>query len=104
MGDGDGEQTGADEGGLQLGGLGGGGQVGVSAVENVEIRRVFDAIHRQVLEEISVLDDAVFNEATDSHSRFSTKGGSLTWCAEHEMMHAGQIGLLRRLLGQPPLW
>jgi len=69
-----------------------------------EIRGVFDAIHRQVLEEISVLDDAVFDERTDSHSRFSTKGGSLTWCAEHEMMHAGQIGLLRRLLGQPPLW
>jgi len=69
-----------------------------------EIRRVFDAIHRQVLEEISALDDAVFDEPTDSHSRFSTKGGSLTWCAEHEMMHAGQIGLLRRLLGQPPLW
>jgi hypothetical protein len=69
-----------------------------------EIRRVFNAIRRQTLEEISPLDDAVFDEPTDSHSRFATKGGSLTWCAEHEMMHAGQIGLLRRLLGQRPLW
>jgi len=69
-----------------------------------EIRHVFNAIHRQTLEEISALDDAVLDEPTDSHSRFSTKGGSLIWCAEHEMMHAGQIGLLRRLLGQRPLW
>jgi uncharacterized damage-inducible protein DinB len=70
-----------------------------------EIRRVFDAVHRQVMEEISGLDDAVFDEPLASpHIRFSTKGGGLVWCAEHEMMHAGQIGLLRRLLGQPPIW
>jgi hypothetical protein len=70
-----------------------------------EIRRVCDRMHRQVLEEISALPDDVFDEPTlDPHPRFSTKGGSLTWCAEHEMVHAGQIGLLRRLLGQPPLW
>ena len=70
-----------------------------------EIRRIFDAVHRQALEEISTLDDAVLDEPTAApHPRFATKGGSLTWCAEHEMMHAGQIGLLRRLLGQRPLW
>jgi hypothetical protein len=70
-----------------------------------EIRRVLDAVHRQVLEEISALDDAVFDDPTAApHPRFSTKGGALTWCAEHEMMHAGQIGLLRRLQGKPPLW
>jgi uncharacterized damage-inducible protein DinB len=70
-----------------------------------EIRGVFDALHQHVVDEISALDDAVFDEAvTDPHPHFSTKGGALVWCAEHEMMHAGQIGLLRRLLGKPPLW
>jgi uncharacterized damage-inducible protein DinB len=70
-----------------------------------EIRRVFDALHQQVLNELSALDDAIVNEpVTDPHPRFSTKGGAIVWCAEHEMLHAGQIGLLRRLLGKPPLW
>ncbi|HXY35655.1 MAG TPA: DinB family protein [Planctomycetaceae bacterium] len=69
-----------------------------------EIRGVFDAVHRQVREEISAMDETIFDEPSEPHPRFSTKGGSLVWCAEHEMMHAGQIGLLRRLLGQPPLW
>ena len=51
------------------------------------------------------LDDALLDQPTSRpHPRFSTKGGSLAWCAEHEMIHAGQIGLLRRLHGQPPLW
>jgi hypothetical protein len=68
-----------------------------------EIRHVFDAVHRRSLEETSTLSDAVLAEPASPHARFSTKGGSLTWCAEHEMLHAGQIGLLRRLLGQPPL-
>jgi DinB superfamily len=70
-----------------------------------EIRRIFDAVHRRVVEETSALGDAVLDEATDApHGRFSTKGGALTWCAEHEMMHAGQIGLLRRLVGHGPIW
>ena len=29
---------------------------------------------------------------------------SLLWCAHHEMVHAGQIGLLRRYLGFAPVW
>jgi hypothetical protein len=70
-----------------------------------EIRHVFNAVHRQVLEEIRTLGDATLDQPTaTSHSRFSTKGGSLAWCAEHEMIHAGQIGLLRRLQGRQPLW
>jgi hypothetical protein len=28
--------------------------------------------------------------------------GELLWCAHHEMLHGGQIGLLRRHLGYPP--
>ena len=28
----------------------------------------------------------------------------LHWCSAHEMIHAGQIALLRRLFGQSPIW
>ncbi len=70
-----------------------------------EIRHVFDAVHRQVLEEIPAIKDSLLDQPTTTpHSRFTTKGGALVWCAEHEMIHAGQIGLLRRLRGQQPLW
>jgi hypothetical protein len=34
---------------------------------------------------------------------FPNKLGSLYFCASHEMLHAGQIGLLRRLLGKEPI-
>ena len=30
--------------------------------------------------------------------------GALIWLAQHEFSHAGQIGLLRRLLGNDALW
>ena len=32
-----------------------------------------------------------------------TKLGSIFFCSAHEMLHSGQIGLIRRLLGRPPL-
>jgi len=42
--------------------------------------------------------------AVKPHPLFKTKLESLFWCAHHEMLHAGQIGLVRRLLGEAPLW
>jgi hypothetical protein len=33
----------------------------------------------------------------------ATKLGSLLFCSHHEMLHAGQLGLLRRLLGKQPV-
>jgi uncharacterized damage-inducible protein DinB len=39
-----------------------------------------------------------------SHALVRTKYQALAWCAQHEVVHAGQIGLLRRLLGHPPVW
>jgi uncharacterized damage-inducible protein DinB len=38
------------------------------------------------------------------HPLFNTKLGGLFWCARHEMLHAGQIGLLKRLLGHSAKW
>jgi hypothetical protein len=69
-----------------------------------EILGVFGRVHKQVIKELKELPDAVLDEPTDKpHPMFSTKFGALAFCSQHEMLHAGQIGLLRRLLGNAPL-
>jgi hypothetical protein len=40
----------------------------------------------------------------EPHPLVKTKLWALLWCAQHESVHAGQIGLLRRQLGYSPLW
>jgi len=70
-----------------------------------EIRSVFDRVHRQTVEELKSLSGESLDEPSEpQHSMFSTKLGTLHWTAQHEFTHAGQIGLLRRLLGNAPLW
>jgi hypothetical protein len=69
-----------------------------------EIRGVFDRVHEQVLRELKGLDDAELDQPVlNPHPFARTKLQALTWCAHHEMLHAGQIGLLRRELGYAPL-
>ncbi|HLN31228.1 MAG TPA: DinB family protein [Gemmataceae bacterium] len=71
-----------------------------------EIRATLERVHKQVFQELRSLSD----EELDSeplpprHPLFDTKLGAILWCAQHEMLHAGQIGLLRRLCGLAPLW
>ncbi len=70
-----------------------------------EIRQVFDAIHARLLEELSNYPDADLDSPVRMpHSLCKTKIDSLRWCSAHEMVHAGQIALLRRLFGMKPLW
>ena len=69
-----------------------------------EIQGVFERVHRQAIEELRELPESVLDEPVDKpHPMFSTKYGALAFCSLHEMIHAGQIGLLRRLLGCAPL-
>ncbi len=70
-----------------------------------EIRKVFNRLHERTLDEISKLsEDELDKPVLKAHRLAKTKYQSLLWCAHHEMLHAGQIGLLRRLFGEPPLW
>jgi len=70
-----------------------------------EIRAVLDRVHEQVLRELPGLDEAELDQSVPHPHPFAkTKMLALLWCAHHEMLHAGQIGLLRRQLGYPPLW
>ncbi|MFO0900623.1 MAG: DinB family protein [Pirellulales bacterium] len=70
-----------------------------------EIVAVFDRVYAQTERELPGYDDLALEAAPlKPHSLFDTKRGALLWCSQHEMLHAGQIGLLRRLLGHSPLW
>ena len=70
-----------------------------------ELRAVFDRVHRRVLAELSGLSDADLDGPLPSpHPQARNRREMLLWCVRHEMLHAGQIGLLRRLLGNAPLW
>jgi hypothetical protein len=69
-----------------------------------EIRAVLDRVHEQVLRELAGFGEADMDQpVAHPHPFAQTKLQALLWCAHHEMLHAGQIGLLRRQLGYPPL-
>jgi hypothetical protein len=70
-----------------------------------ELRHVFDVVHQQALHELPQLTDEDLQQPPlKPHPLFNIKMGGLWWCGQHEMMHAGQIGLLRRQLAHAPLW
>jgi hypothetical protein len=70
-----------------------------------EIRLTYERIHERVQEECPTVPAEMLEQPpTKPHPLFKTKLGGLVWCAQHEMLHAGQIGLLRRLIGYDPLW
>jgi uncharacterized damage-inducible protein DinB len=69
-----------------------------------EIQRVFDAVHRQSLAELAERTDAELDVPSDPpHPAFQTKLDGVEYAPLHEMVHAGQIAMLRRLMGKPPL-
>jgi hypothetical protein len=69
-----------------------------------EIRHVFDAVHRQAMLELPETPlEELQVEVPEPYAVFNNKLGSLLFCASHEMLHAGQIGLLRRLIGKEPI-
>jgi hypothetical protein len=70
-----------------------------------EIRAVFDRVHEQVLRELRGLEESELDQPVRKpHPLVKTKQWALLWCAQHEAVHTGQIGLLRRQLGYAPLW
>ncbi len=69
-----------------------------------EIWAVFHRVHEQALKELAGYTDQDLDVSLpEPHAVFDTKLGSVFFCSSHEMLHAGQIGLLRRLLGKTPV-
>jgi len=70
-----------------------------------EIREVFDRVHERTLTELRTMPDLDLDAPViKPHTLCTTKAEILRWCSHHEMLHAGQIGLIRRLLGAKPIW
>lgn len=70
-----------------------------------EIREALQRVYAASIEECSRIEDAELDRPPlKPHRLFDTKLGSLLWCTRHEMVHAGQIALLRRMIGRKPLW
>ena len=68
-----------------------------------EILEVLDRVYQQTMVELPSFE-AHLDETVDApHAAFATKYGSLLFAPDHEMLHAGQIGMLRRLMGKEPL-
>ncbi len=69
-----------------------------------EIRGVFDRVFEQTMKELPLVSNEVLQEPVDMpFAVTATKLGGLLFCSHHEMLHAGQIGLLRRLIGKSPV-
>jgi hypothetical protein len=69
-----------------------------------ELLEVLHRVHRQMRQELPSFDGSGLDEPLDApHAAYSNRYGALLFAAHHEMLHAGQIGVLRRLLGKAPL-
>ena len=69
-----------------------------------EILATLDRIHAQVLLEAPGFTPTQLAEPVEMpYAVEATKLGGLLFCSHHEMLHAGQIGLIRRLLGKQPI-
>lgn len=71
-----------------------------------KLREVLDRVHAQLLRELPQLSPDEWQQPPEfqPHRIAQTKLELIQWCARHELIHAGQIALLRRLLGHAPQW
>jgi hypothetical protein len=70
-----------------------------------EILTVFDRVHARVLEELPGYPDADLDlPPLKPHKYFQTRIAGLRYAPLHEMIHCGQIAIIRRMLGQKPIW
>jgi DinB superfamily len=71
-----------------------------------EIRDAFDQVHSAAMDAIPKLTDNELDDISPGvpHRFCKTKAEFLRWVAHHEMLHTGHIGLIRRMLGQSPMW
>lgn len=70
-----------------------------------EIRDVYDRVHTRAMEELPDYPDADLDvPPLKPHAVFKTRIIGLRYAALHEMLHCGQIAMIRRTLGHKPIW
>lgn len=71
------------------------------------VLEIMHDVHRKTLAAIRGMSDALLAEpayAADGrspHPHYRDKRGAVAHCSRHEAFHAGQIAMIRRLLGRP---
>lgn len=69
-----------------------------------EIQRTFDAVFEKCLAELATHSDAELDVPLEQpHPIFQTRLMAVEFASQHELVHAGQIAFLRRLMGKKPL-
>ena len=68
-----------------------------------EILEVLSRVHQQMRIEVPTFEEILDEEVGPPHAAYATKYGALLFASNHEMLHAGQIGMLRRLMGKPAI-
>ena len=77
----------------------------VTGYTAAEMRAVFDRVHSRVMEELLSFPDADLDlPPVKPHALFTTRIAGLRYAPLHEMIHCGQIAMIRRMLGQKPIW
>jgi uncharacterized damage-inducible protein DinB len=70
-----------------------------------ELLATLDAVAARSEEELRGFVDADLDLPMDKpHPMFSTNLGAVEFCPYHEILHIGQVVLLRRLIGREPQW
>ena len=71
-----------------------------------EIRAAMDRIHQHILATWDRYEslDMHSHALCHPHRIVTTRIDALFWMARHEMIHAGQIGMIRRMLGCASMW
>ncbi len=82
------------------------GSTPVAGAENnpsvATIKSIFDNMQAQVLSELADKTDAEVDVPLEKpHPAFKTVLGGIEYSPLHELVHVGQITLLRRLMGKP---
>ncbi len=69
-----------------------------------EIIATLDRVRTQSMLELPTFDGPGLDEPLDPpHMGYANRYGCLLFAGDHEMLHCGQIGLLRRLMGKAPV-
>ncbi len=69
-----------------------------------ELLTILGRVHETAVQTVRSLPIEQFGEATDMpYAVYPRKIGALMFCPIHESLHAGQIGIIRRMLGKDPL-
>ncbi len=83
------------------------GTIPKAGVENnpppEELLGSLERVFQQTMKELPGFEATLDEPVEAPHAAYDTKFGSLLFVADHEMLHAGQIGMLRRLMGKEPL-